>query len=154
MVVKHAPWGAFFMLAAALTWGLGTVLFKRRTWSIPVASNIGWQLSLSALPLLLGAILLEPFPDLSQVSPKVGFAVAYIYAFPMLFCQWAYFKTVHLFPASIAAVGTLLIPVLGVYSSALLLGEKVGWGEFTALLLICAALVSVLVLPALKSYRA
>jgi drug/metabolite transporter (DMT)-like permease len=66
----------------------------------------------------------------------------------MLFGQWAYFKIVHLFPASIAAIGTLAIPIVGVFSSALMLDEAVGISDLMALALICSALVSVLVPPA------
>jgi drug/metabolite transporter (DMT)-like permease len=150
VVVQQAPLGAIFMLGAAVSWGFGTILFKRGIWSIPVASHIGWQLLLSALPITLGAALLEPFPDLTQISQKAVFALVYVYSFPMIFCQWAYFKAVHLYPASSAAVGTLLVPVIGVYSSSLLLSEPVGWPELAALLLICAALACVLVLPSLR----
>jgi drug/metabolite transporter (DMT)-like permease len=154
MALEQAPLGAGFMLAAALSWGFGTVLFKRGGWSLPVASHVGWQLVLSGIPLGLGAALTEPFPDLGSISREAALALAYIYVFPMTFCQWAYFKTVHLFPASIAAIGTLLIPVVGVYSSHFILAEPVGWREVTALALICAALASVLVLPSLGRGRA
>ena len=89
---------------------------------------------------------MEPMPDFGALSERALLALLYVFAFPMLFCQWAYFKTVRLFPASIAAIGTLAIPVLGVYSSALLLGEPAGLQEFFALVLICAALACVLLL--------
>ena len=150
VAVKHAPLGALFMLAAAISWGFGTVLFKRSASSMPVASHIGWQLLVCAVPLTIGAVALNPFPDLSAISREAVIALIYIYAFPMTFCQWAYFKTVHLFPASIAAIGTLMVPIVGVYSSSLILSEQVGWRELTALFLICAALASVLVIPNLS----
>jgi len=72
---------------------------------------------------------------------------------PMVFCQWAWFKVVRLFPASIAAVGTLAIPVIGVFSSGLLLDEPIGGREFAALGLVCAALAAVLLVPALHRPR-
>jgi len=40
--------------------------------------------------------------------------------------------------------------VVGAYSSALILGESVGIREFVALVLVCMALGSVLLLPTLK----
>ena len=72
---------------------------------------------------------------------------------PMSFCQWAYFKVVGLLPASVAAIGTLAIPVIGVYSSHLVLGEAVGVSELLALLLVLSALVLVLLVPALADSR-
>jgi drug/metabolite transporter (DMT)-like permease len=149
-VLGAAPLGAFFMLLAALSWASGTVAVKRFVWSVPTATLIGWQLLAGAVPITLGAVLLQPPPDLGDLSREVWFALAYVFLFPMLFCQWAYFATVRLFPASIAAIGTLAIPVVGVYSSALMLGESVGLQELTALALICGALAGVLLLPALR----
>ncbi len=150
VVLQRSPLGALFMLGAALSWAFGTTLFKRFDWTVPVASNVGWQLLIAALPMLIVALVLEPVPEISTLSTNAIIALAYIYGFPMVFCQWAYYKTVHLFPASIAAIGTLLVPVVGVYSSHFILAEPVGWRELSALFLIVAALASVLVIPNLN----
>ena len=147
VALQRAPFGAMLMLAAAVSWAFGTTLFKRFRWTIPVASNVGWQLLLAAVPMLIVAAVREPVPDISQISREAVLSLIYIYGFPMVFCQWAYYKTVHLFPASIAAIGTLMVPVVGVYSSHFILGEPVGWRELGALVLIVAALASVLILP-------
>jgi drug/metabolite transporter (DMT)-like permease len=52
-------------------------------------------------------------------------------------------------PASIAAISTLAIPIVGVYSSAWLLGEVVGLRELLSLAIICVALAIVLIIPPL-----
>ncbi len=150
LVFGTAPLGALFMLGAAVSWGLGTVLFKKYSWTTSVSVLVGWQLAAAAIPITIVAIIFEPTPDLSQLSTKAIVALVYLFALPMVFCHWAYFKLVRIFPATIAAMGTLAVPVVGVYSSALILGEPVGWKELAALLLICSALVSVLVYPSLK----
>ena len=147
VALQSAPVGSLFMLMAAFSWAMGTVLFKRGGWGLSVTSCIGWQLLFGAIPLTVGAVALEPLPDLSTISPLVWGALLYLYLFPMTFCQWAYLKVVDMFPASIAAIGTLLVPIVGVYSSALLLNEIVGWSEVVSLALICAALFLVLVFP-------
>lgn len=46
----------------------------------------------------------------------------------------------RLFPTGVATVGTLGIPIVGVFTGALALGEPLGWSEFTALGLVIAAL--------------
>ena len=58
---------------------------------------------------------------------------------------------VRLFPAALAAIGTLAIPVVGVFASALVLDEPVGWRELAALALVCSALAAVLLRPALRA---
>ena len=150
IVLRESPFGALFMLGAAVSWAIGTVLFKRHEWTSPVAALVGWQLLVGAAVITPGALLLEPVPDLTELSGRATIALIYLFVLPMVFCQWAYFKVVRLFPAAIAAIGTLAVPVLGVFSSALILGERVGWNELFALILICGALASVLVVPALK----
>jgi drug/metabolite transporter (DMT)-like permease len=153
VILKRAPVGALFMLLAAVSWALGTVLLKRIAWRIPTLSNVAWQLLLSAVPVTLIAALSEPFPDLGTLSGRAMIALVYLFLFPMSFCQWAYFKTVGLLPASIAAIGTLLVPVIGVFSSYLILGESVGGGDIAALLLVLSALVLVLLVPAWSASR-
>ena len=62
----------------------------------------------------------------------------------MLFCHWAWFSVVGIFPASVAAISTLTIPVIGVLSSALVLGESFGVREGAALVLVLTAVGIVL----------
>ena len=153
LILKRAPVGAFYMLLAALSWALGTVLIKKIPWEIPTLSNVAWQLLFSSIPVTLVAALSEPIPDITALSGTAIFALVYLILFPMTFCQWAYFKTVSLLPASIAAIGTLMVPVIGVYSSYLVLDEQVGLAEIMALLLILSALMLVLLIPAWKTSR-
>ncbi|MHA1152763.1 MAG: DMT family transporter [Alphaproteobacteria bacterium] len=148
-----APLGAALMLGAAISWALGTVIMKRFLWTIPVATLAGWQLLIGAVPITLGALAFGEYPDLTALSTPAMVSLAYVLTIPMVFCHWAWFTVVRLFPAAIAAIGTLAIPIVGVFSSALVLGEPVGLRELTALALVCTALAVVLVLPALSRAR-
>lgn len=151
---QNAPLGALLMLASALSWGLGTVLFKRFAWSIPVVSNMAWQLLFGAIPVTLIALAVAPFPDTAKISSVAWWSLAYVLLLPMTFGQWAYFQIVGMFPASIAAIGTLAIPVVGVISGVLILDEVVGVREISALALICAALTMILLIPHFMKTRA
>ena len=101
-----APLGAAFMVLAAMSWAMGTVSIKRFEWSMPTTSLIGWQLLIGAVPITLGAVLLEEMPKIGALDAKVLWATAYVFLVPMVFCQWAFIKTVRLFPATIAAKPT------------------------------------------------
>jgi drug/metabolite transporter (DMT)-like permease len=148
--IGSAPLGALLMLGAALSWATGTVLLKRFTWTIGSARLAGWQLLFGALPVVTGALLIDGPPALTGISTEALLATLYIIALPMVFCHWAYFQVVRLFPAALAAIGTLAIPVVGVLSSALVLGEAVGYRELVSLVLVCSALAVVLGLPAFR----
>ena len=102
------------------------------------------------LPITIGALLLEEPPDLAGLKTETWAAMGYVFFLGLVFGQWAFFRIVHMFPASVAAMSTLAVPVVGVISSTLMLGETVGTTDLIALALIAAALFSVLVVPALR----
>ncbi len=149
VILTTAPLGSLFMLGAAVSWAVGTVATKAFSWSISTGTLVSWQLILGAVPIGIGTLLVGDLPAWSEVSATALLALLYVIALPMLFCQWAYFSVVRLFPATIAAIGTLAIPVVGVLSSALVLGEAITLQEVSALVLVCAALGLVL-LPATR----
>lgn len=151
LVFGAAPLGAGFMVLAAISWGLGTVLLKRTRWTVPTTTLAGWQQAIGAVAIGLAGLASGELGDWAP-APGVANVVAIVYAVtvPMIYCIWAFMHTVRLLPAPVAAIGTLAIPVVGVFSGALLLDEAVGWRELASLALICGALAVVLVLPALR----
>lgn len=146
-VVQAAPLGALGMLGAAVSWGAGTVAYKSHRWSTGTAALTGWQMAVGGVPVLIGFFFLGHIPDPVEVPWSAWIGLAYSATIPMVLCHWAWFRLVELLPASVAAISTLLIPVIGVLSSAPLLGEPIGAREILALGLVVAALTVVLVLP-------
>ncbi len=139
-----APVGAALMAVGALSWGLGTVLFKRTQWAVPTVTLTGWQLTLGGLPLLVGAVALEGFP-LTGYSTAAWGAVGYNLLVAMSFGTYAWFKMVSILPAGAAALCSLLIPVVGVTTGHLWLGDPLGWREGLALGFVLAALALTLI---------
>lgn len=146
-LLGKAPLGALFMLGAAISWAGGTVFIKYYRWTMTTTVFIGWQLILGGIPIIIGALTLETTTAFLHISWKGGLAMVYIIFLPIFYCQWAWIKVVELFPATIASIGTLLIPVLGVFSSALVLGERIGLQEILALVLVLIALMISLIRP-------
>jgi len=141
------PLGAMFMLGAAVTWAGGTIFLKYFRWTMPITVLAGWQLILGGIPVIIGAFILEPMTVLLQVSWQAALATGYVILIGNIFCYWAWIKVVDLFPASVASIGTLAIPVVGVLSSAAVLGEPIGFGEIAALILVVMALSIVMIRP-------
>ena len=149
----ETPLGMLYMLGAALCWALATVGIKTYRWGIGIVALSGWQLVIGGLPIVLAWLWLEPDPDFSHLTWRGVLAAGYAATVALIFCFTAYNKIVTLLPASVAAVSTLAIPVVGVLASALLLGEPVGFGEIAALALVLVAL-SLALLPARRAARA
>jgi len=139
--------GVGYMLAAALSWGVGVVLLKRVRWEMPTLSLAAWQLLVAAVPIVPLALLIDDW-HLPALSGPAFATLVFVIIVPICFCSWAFFKVVSLFPASVSAIGTLMIPVIGVVSGGLILGEPIGWRELVAMFLIGSALGLTLFFPA------
>lgn len=138
------PLGAIFMIGSAMSWAVGTVLIKYFRFTIPTISLTGWQSIIGALPIIIGTIILEPLPTISKISWHALMALLYLIIFGNIYCYWAWIRVVQLFPAGIAASGSLAIPVIGVFSSGFILGESIGIQEISALIIMIMALSLVL----------
>ncbi|MBI1778444.1 MAG: DMT family transporter [Proteobacteria bacterium] len=141
--LAEAPVGSLLMIAAAFSWGAGTVLLKRFPIDLPTTALTGWLLVLGGVPMLAGALIIDP-PIPWPPSHAALFAVVYNMLIAFIFCYWAWFKIVSLVPVNVSAMGSLMIPVVGTLSGMLLLGESVGWQEAVALALVLAAVATVL----------
>jgi drug/metabolite transporter (DMT)-like permease len=153
IILQSAPIGAFCMFCASICWAFGTVLVKHFRWSMPVGVTTGWLLLIGSIPITIGALLIEPFPDLTALGINVWLALAYVFLLPMIFGQWAFYSIVHHFSATVAGISTMAVPVIGILASAFLLGEQISVRDMAALVCICGALFSVLVAPALLASR-
>lgn len=142
--LQQAPLGTLSMLAAAVTWAIGIVIIKRYPVAMPATALTGWMLLLGGIPVLIGAILFGG-SDVKPLSMKATFALAYVVLVAMVFCHWAFLRLVTMLPASITGISSLTVPVVGVFSGMLMLGEKPGAAEWGALVLILCALAVILV---------
>lgn len=141
--IGRAPWGVLAMVGAALSWAIGTIYQKRIVWPLPVIVLAAWQLVLGALPIALVAASTETLL-IPQASAAALAAMAYITFIGMILGYYAWFKIVSLFPAGIAAIGSVAVPIMGSLSGALVLGEPFGWRQLAALLAVVASLCLIL----------
>lgn len=145
-VVGRSPVAALMMILAAMSWAVGLVMIKRWPIGLPLLSYSAWQMAIAFVPIWLGAVLIEPgsFSLLSlSFWPLSGVIYNVLIAF--IFCNWAWMKIVTIAPMSVTSLSTLMIPVVGVFSGMLVLGERPGWNDYLALLLVISALVTVLI---------
>ncbi len=142
--LRTAPIGALLVVGAALSWALGSVLIKRFPTSLPTTSFTAWQLLLGGVPIVVGACLLDTHKPV-PLSWQASVALAYNIVVAFIICYWVWFKIVSRASAMASSLGTLAIPVVGVFSSTLVLGERPDWREYLALLLVLAAVATVIV---------
>ena len=148
-VFGEAPLGAMLMLGGAITWAIGTALMKKNRPAMPTSALTAWQMTLGGLPIALLALAFDPVPTF-DVSPIAAFGVVYNMLACFVFCYWAWFRLVDTLPVAVSSMSTLMIPVVGTISGALILSESVGWQEFAALVLVVIALALILLPPRAK----
>ena len=144
--IGASPLGALLTLAGAFTWAIGVHIQKRVKWGLEPLALAGWQVGLGTLPIIVIALFAEPFVY-HQASWAVIGASIYLVTYALAFCYYAWFTAVRIFPTHISAIGSLLVPIVGVTSSSLFLGEPFGWREMTALVLVVGAVALVLIQP-------
>jgi drug/metabolite transporter (DMT)-like permease len=78
---------------------------------------------------------------LSQVTPLSWVLLVYAVVGPFCIAYVSWFAALSRLPASVAAIGTMAVPVIGVVTSAITLHEPLGAGQIAALVLTLAAVV-------------
>ena len=144
--LERTPTAALLILGAAVAWAFGTVLLRK--WRLPLPQNAlsGWMMLLGSIPLTLLAPLLAPAP-LHAPSATAWFALLYNIFLAGTLAHWAWFTLARTLPVAISSMAVLPVPIVGVFAGMLVLGERPGPSEWTALALVVAALVAVLWAP-------
>ncbi len=135
-----APTGPLMLLAGAIFWACGTIVQKRVAWEAPTTVLVGWQYLICGIPIFIAAGVAVDYETVSFPTLWPLLSVLYNIFIGFVFCYYAYYEVVRLFPVGIATIGMLATPVVGLFSGALLLGEALGWAEFSALALVVLAL--------------
>ncbi|BBK32356.1 drug/metabolite transporter (DMT)-like permease [Stella humosa] len=138
--LANAPAGAALTLMAAFAFAAGTILLKRRIWRVDVGVLAGWQLLVGVLPLLAIWSVADVHTDWAAIPLDGWLAVAFLAYISNAAAYLAWFRVVASLPATVSGIGILAVPVVGLGSSAIVVGEAVGPHEIAALLCIGSAL--------------
>ena len=143
--LEGAPRGALLILCAALTWAIGTILQKKYPVRAPLASYTAWLMLIGGVPIYLCALLFEDFGKLADVRLSSALGATYNVLLAFAWAHWAWIKLATSVSVSVFSLSMLVIPVVGVFSGMLFLGEQPGWAEYAALALVLGSLATVIV---------
>ena len=132
--------GIIMALGGAFGFALGTVLAKRLPIKLPPITAAAWQIGIGCFPVAVAGLAIET-THWDKVTPLGWWLVVYgtVIQFCVAYVSW--FAALARLPASVAAIGTMAVPVIGVVASAVALGEPLGPGQIAALVLTLAAVV-------------
>ena len=137
------PVGVALALVAASTWALGTHLLRRARIDAATLTLSFWMTAITAVVMTALAVLFERTQWKAPDEPTT-WAIAYNAVLIFGFSQAAWFSLARSLPPLASTLSVMLIPVLGVFSGALWLDEVLHWQDHAAVLLMVAAIASVL----------
>lgn len=141
------PTGLLLALTAAVSWAFGTIYLKWRRVDIDPFTLAAWQMVLSFVTMLACVPVFEGSfrPWEAGWQSLAGVIFAGLFGSGLAYFIW--FHIIQMIPATTASLGALASPVIGVVSSALLLGEIPTAWDVTGFALIFLASVCALLRP-------
>jgi drug/metabolite transporter (DMT)-like permease len=133
------------ILGAAIAWAAGTIVIKRAQFRSDPVVITAWQLAIGAISVGLGALAFEG-AELRALSfwpqslPGWG-GLLYNSVIGIALSYFLWFGMVARLPAATAAIGVLLVPVVGVLASMAIIGERPSLADALGFILITSAVV-------------
>jgi drug/metabolite transporter (DMT)-like permease len=137
------PASVALALFAAATWALGTQLLRRSKIELPTLTLSFWMTVAAGLVLSVLAALFER-TQWQVPSAPVAWAIGYNAVLIFGYAHAAWFYLARGLPPVASTLSVMFIPVLGVFSGALWLGEVLHWQDWAAVFLMVVAIASVL----------
>lgn len=135
--------GAGLMLASAACWALGTQLLRRLPVPVPLLTLTFWMMLITATVVTVLAVAFER--DQWHVPATPSWAgILYNGLLAIGFAQTAWLFLARTLTPVASTLSVMMIPVIGVFSGALALGEVLHWQDWTAVGLMVVAIASVL----------
>ena len=124
--------GIIMVLVGAFAFALGTVLAKRYPINLPLMTISAWQIGLGCLPVAIAGLFCEN-ASLGSLSTAGWGVMIYMTLIQFCIAYVCWFAALQRLPASVAAIGTMAVPVIGVVASAVVLKEPLGLVQIAAL---------------------
>lgn len=137
------PFGMILMLISACSWAVGTQLLRRTLIPVPLMTLSFWMIAIGCAVLITVSVVFEHdrwvMPD-----GAATFGILYNAFLALGFAQITWFFLARTLPPVASTLSVMLIPVIGVFSGSLWLGEVLHWQDWTAVGLMMVAIASVL----------
>lgn len=136
------PLGVLWLQVAAVSWALGTLLMRRIQVEATTEVLTLWMMGLGALVFSAAALAFEPLPAASHWSAATWASLAWGALVNFGFSQLLWFGLARELPAQASSFSLMAVPLVGVVSSALALGERPRLTDWIAAAFIALAIAS------------
>jgi len=131
------------LLLAAALWAATIIHIRAHRWVGTSFELAPWQMLVGLVPLLAVALWIEGPPP--QTNLTMNTIIVALYSGPLItaFPFWAFVTVARTLPAITTSLTLLLVPAIGLVSSAILIGEPIDRSSVIGLLLIMSAIATV-----------
>ncbi|HZY17312.1 MAG TPA: DMT family transporter [Ramlibacter sp.] len=136
------PGGVLLALVAAATWALGTQLLRRTAIERPTLTISFWMTALTAV--VMTGLAFTEASRWHAPNAVAWFAILFNAVLIFGFAHAVWFSLARALPPLASTLSVMLIPVVGVFSGAVWLGEAVHWQDQLAVVLMVVSIASVL----------
>jgi drug/metabolite transporter (DMT)-like permease len=140
LLSEGLPFGLALALAAAVSWAAGTVYLKWAQLTGDMIVVTAWQILVSLVLVIVCVALLEGVPHVWPLRLETIGALVFTGIVGTGIAYFLWFSIVGRVSAATASLGSLCVPVVGILSSVLILGERPdAWDALGFTLIFCAA---------------
>ena len=137
------PLGVVMALVAAAFWALGTQQIRHTRMTVPTLTIVFWMTGMTTLLMSVLSVVFES-DRWTMPSTTTWGSIIYNALGVFVFAQAAWLGLARTLPPLASSLSVMFIPVLGVFAGAWWLGEVLHWQDWMAVLLVVAAIASVL----------
>jgi drug/metabolite transporter (DMT)-like permease len=130
-------------LIGAATWALGTHKLRNTTMPVATLTISFWMTAMTAVVMSALSMLFE-MPQWKTPNNAAWFAILYNAILIFGFAHAAWYFLARTLPPVASTLSVMMIPILGVFSGAVGLGEVLHWQDWAAVVLMVVAIASVL----------
>lgn len=139
--------GFWITLIGAASWGAGNVIMRRATQGVPPFSMLAlvvWAGAVAILPLAVLSLLIEGMSAWKEAFYSINLttvaSIIYLAYFATIGGYGLWGKLLSRYPAATVSPFALLVPVVGMSSAALFLGEAISLRQLLGALLVMSGL--------------
>jgi drug/metabolite transporter (DMT)-like permease len=142
LALAGRPIGVLWLQAAAVSWALGTVLMRRSALALPTEAVTVWMMIFGSVFFWTVAPLAEPLPAWQQWHTATWWSLAYGVFLNFGYAQIIWFGLARALPAQASAFSVMAVPLVGIASATLIVGEVPRPTDWLAALFIAVAIFS------------
>ncbi len=155
LLVLLSPWdmdwtdgnvifGSAMLLLASFCWAISILCARYMQWNKSPLELIPWQLLVGTIPVIIYAMIKEPVISITWSTPLI-LSLVYTGILVTGLSYWSGVVINKELPTTIVSIGFLLVPVFSLAISAVFMHEVISAATMTAMVMIMAGLICVVV---------